>query len=62
MQQQGICQTDTAVCLVATGICQTDAAAATGMYFNLITNRTRPAYNNETNTKKPSYPHTAHSQ
>jgi len=26
-------------------------AAATGMYFNLNTNRTRPTYNNETNTK-----------
>jgi len=37
-------------------------ATGTGMYFNLITNRTRPTYNNETNTKKPSYPHTAHSQ
>ena len=32
--------------------------AATGMYFNLIINRIRPTYNNETNTKKPSYPHT----
>ena len=37
-------------------------AAATGMYFNPIANRTRPTSNNETNTKKPSYPHTAHSQ
>ena len=29
--------------------------AATGMYFNLIINRTRPTYNNENNTKNPHF-------
>jgi len=36
--------------------------AATGMYFNLITHRTTPTYNNETTANNTPHNHTAHSQ
>ena len=47
--------------LVCNQIWLDNLPAAMGMYFNPITNQTIPTYNNET-TKKPSHPHTAHSQ